>query len=62
MAGDTESAFWRMEGQGNGGTWTDERENGHKKVEMMKAGEHYEEQEEGHEKRAQVESSGGHDE
>lgn len=35
---------------------------GHKKVEMMKAAEHYEEQERGQEKRAQVESSGEYDE
>lgn len=41
---------------------TDERQRGHKKVEMMKAGEHYEEQEERLGKRVQVESSGEYDE
>lgn len=35
---------------------------GMKKVEMMKAREHYEEQEEKQEKRVQVESSGEYDE
>lgn len=62
MAESTKSAFWQEKGWGNGGTWTDERQREHNKVEFMKAGEHYEEPEERQEKRVQVESNGEYDE
>lgn len=62
MAGSTEGAFWQVKRRGNGRTWTDERQKGPKKVETMKAGEHYEEQKERQEKGVQVESSGEYDE